>query len=244
MGMPLRSAESTVGKRIKIARNDPRLAHAMAKHELHRIETGHRRAVPAIFRQHTKNLRRAFSALRRAFGDLVLEQTIKRAIGSRAKGEVVLLYAEQGQGSTLILIRVQFNARHGGLQLPTTCGVQVNLHAIARVLQRSVGAADIHAAARVVGPHINLAGKLLETMLCDEKLPAIGGEIGIASAAGVLLFTVEPADGPPVKLLARTWIATDVAVDPQLGAAIAQSLTSPSGFTMIYGGTVYDVTVE
>jgi len=195
-----------------VLRSNPafdRLAHAAARSELERASESTRRVWERA--KQGKTLGAAFKILRGHFSDLVLQENVKRPVGSRALGDLMLIVLNFDGAE---IVQVRWDGRLEGQKLYVLDGgVEVNLHAIARAMQRSVHRDDLLAAARVLRQHL---WKLscVEAELRRRLVP--GTDFELSGCGGALLGEiVAPVDNefPFPRFRVKTWVPVDLCFD-------------------------------
>ena len=162
---------------IRIAGNDPTLAHAIAKRE---VSTLDRRSAKLFDRIVKMSGKQAHAAIRAHYGDLLLHEDVKRLNGSRQRATWWVLDADEGTDDlvvAMILLRMEGDYRTWDAQ---RMGVSMSHHCVARILQRTVGHDNVRAAGEMLRQHVTVAGNGLIT---DMK---IGDRYVTASKEGAL----------------------------------------------------------
>jgi len=192
---------------IRIAGNDPTLAHAIAKREVATLDRSSARLFERLVKMSGKQ---AHAAIHKHYGDLLLHESIKRLNGSRQHATWWVLDADEDTDDlvvAMILLRMEGDYRTWDAQ---RMGVSMSHHCVARVLQRTVGHDSVRAAGEMLAKHVTVAGNGLVT---DMK---VGDRYVTASKEGVLLWGAQPGATAPCVIRAHTWIARHTAVDPAL----------------------------
>lgn len=193
---------------MKISRNDGTLAHALAKHE------AGERVSRDIARMRTyregysgkRTMKGAFREMCAVFKEQAIHQIIEREKGSRAKGYLFVL--EPLPTGDMVLFVVVWQKGHAQYR---ETPIIVSHHAVARVMQRTVGADNLSACIEVLRSYVLWAAK--EAADLNRKFPE-GMQLTVAGGGGALIFQPEGRD-----LVAKTWLAADMMADPKLKAA-------------------------
>ncbi len=201
---------------LRVAPNDPTLAHVVARAGIGALAD---RSAALYERLHGQGVKDAARILRRHFGDLVLVENIGRAIGSRANALWVVLDADRdGEGLVPLRVVVRYARGFGGLTV-TEYRLRITAHTVARVLQRTLGRADIKATGPMLLHHLGQAQELV-----DRDTLRLGDRVQTASSDGMLLWQARAVDAKLI-LQAKTWLAADNP-DPRIGAACTEWATS------------------
>jgi hypothetical protein len=209
---------------VRIARNDPALAAAVAAAAVSAGEQSLRRLLPRLA---SCSLTQGAALLRTEFPSGVLQESILRAKGSRAHARFAVLAPLSGR---LDLMRLIFDARQrlgAGAWTAHRAGIVVTAHAAARLAQRGTGHAALRALAAEIGLHV-----LAVAAWRGEHDLEPGEELLSCHGAGVLVWVRKDSD-----CLAVTFFRPDTAADPavrRLAAAAHESgnvqlLTRPAG---------------
>ncbi len=190
----------------RIAANDSALAHALTNRA---ITDGGERSIArldAVLRRGGLSVAKLSRAIPAAFGAMAVSENITRLHGTRARGEWIVL---------LDNLRGDLTPWHVCMsrQGPETHPLKIRFagHAVARLAQRTVGAADM----RVIGPI--LARHLMTVIhLLDKAKTA--AEFRTASAEGAFLWGREDD-----RLVAATWLDARSAADPSVRADCTES---------------------
>jgi hypothetical protein len=141
-----------INKIERIHENDSTLAHVAARSGFQAYAGRLNRNYKSLLR--ARSVKEFYLAVRAAYAGRVLGFQIKRELGSRAFAEAFVL--DTNDGDSLCLIKIDFNAR-----LPTKSKVLIwgsslviNLHAIARAIQRTTGSPDTDKAIVAIMPHV------------------------------------------------------------------------------------------
>lgn len=178
---------------MKIAKNDPALAHSQAKRMLQT------RATQVLKKQ--PSAKQAYAYFTQLYGDDILHSEIARDKGSRANWWILFLTWES-DGVCLKL------CQHKSSNLAIRTFARITHHALARMLQRTIGSAD-YSAVRLVCKRLGL------TVLDGVRKGDSPSEFcNVAFPDGALLG--EYADG---VLTYKTWVSADNAANPKLTRA-------------------------
>lgn len=193
---------------MKIGRNDSTLAHALAKgaagEQFHRdVARLHSRVDTYVGKRTMKG---AFRELRAVFGERVIYEQIDREKGSRAKGFLFIL--EPLSGGDMVLIMIAW--AKGQVKQHST-PVVVTRHALARLMQRTVGEADLPACIERLRSYV-MVGTVESVAAGLEKTKDM--DLTVAGKGGALMFRREGR-----MLVAKTWMDSEMMADPKLRAA-------------------------
>jgi hypothetical protein len=191
---------------LRIAANDPGLAHALTRHAV--VRGGERRCdrLLASVGRGTASVAGLSRVLRRTYGPLLAWEHIARLDGTRAKGEWVILTEDGGGG----FVPVHVKASRAGLATHELA-LHFTPHAVARLAQRTIGAADMQRIGPVLVRHLLLVLDFIE----KHKLwPA---SFHTATPEGVFLWKHSEHS----ELVAGTWLGAAGAADPQVRADCA-----------------------
>ncbi len=199
---------------MKVARNDPALAHALTASALHAASEADERFRDEYF-SHPRSVGRLSAAIRPHYGDRLLQEDIRRAKGSRARATWYVLEFEVGEKRAGVR-RWMLDARYG--IWPGGYHLYFDWHALARQVQRTVGSADTRAVARLIARHLRSAEVLY------PNLRQIGDEGRTVCRDGAFIWVVEAhcPDCDARATVAKTWISRDLAVEPGLREVFAQ----------------------
>lgn len=203
---------------IRIAGNDPGLAHAVAGRAITTLRDRSKRMHERLFGM---NVGQTARTLRAHFGELLLSENIIRATGSRARAAWVALDAGLADDD-LVPIRIgiqMVGARYLGL----TCDelrLRITAHTVARVLQRTTHDADIKSAGSILAHHVAQAAALIE----GDTLRR-GDEVRTASPEGALLWEVQQRIDGKLILQGQTWLAADTAAEASIRDACSKWAT-------------------
>jgi len=189
---------------LRIARNDPALAHAAARGEVRNLRAGTALLIKRLERMTPKQ---GAVAVAVHFGPLVLLEQVTRVIGSRPKGRWLVLDAAL-DGHDLVLLRIEMDKYGWSV---TEGHMRLSSHCVARLAQRTLGTADIRAAASVLRLHCAAA-------LINGRDVIDGGTLFTCTADGALIWRRQAPD-----LYAATWLAADSMADPTLSALCQRS---------------------
>ena len=190
---------------IKISRNDPALAHAMADSLLSRGFDA-QKLLQRRLKKATKPLprvRQFFSAT----GGTVFER-IDKEHGTRARWVVGGLYPYK---NCFVITAVSFAKEQHNID---SVGV-FSRHLVARIMQREIGSDSFDAVLRVLRP--------CATVICSLMLGDVDLETSCLIRCGDLLRAelfvrsgAIMADLVEGQFIAKTWIAADNAADPEV----------------------------
>lgn len=194
---------------MKISRNDSTLAHALAKSEAGILMQRDLERLRAWRHTGRRTMKAAFRDIRTMFGGRVIGEIIVREKGSRAEG--YLLFLVPHSSGNLFLLTTQW--RRQRIKSNTT-PIVINHHALARMMQRTVGESDFSACIERLGPYVVQA---FTESLNPESPRTEGSQLTVAGFGGALVFCWEDGD-----LTAKTWMDADMMADPVLRAAALQ----------------------
>lgn len=186
---------------MKLARNDITLAHALAKHvagvQVDRDIAHLRDRGQSYINKRT--MKGAFRELRIIFKDRVVYEAIEREKGSRAKGHLFILEPISTGDLTLFVISWIKGEAH-----QHSTRIVVSHHAVARLMHRTVGEADLNACAVRLKPYVMWAA--VESTEAQALMGATKDkQLMVAGDGGVLIFRYE---GP--LLIAKTWMDAEI----------------------------------
>jgi hypothetical protein len=190
---------------MKIARNDPALAHALTRHSV--VSGGARRSqrLDALLGRGPVSVAKLSRAIQLAYGPMMVSERIKRLLGSRAAGEwIVLSYDEEGGIGPAHIRCDRLGLRECPLRL------RFMPHALARLAQRTLGVADMTAIAPVLAFHLLAVLRHLD--------PAKHLQFRSVSREGVFLWKRDDD-----VFVAGTWISADSAADPEVRRVCEQA---------------------
>jgi hypothetical protein len=171
---------------LRIAPNDAGLARRGARR--HRALADRSAALYA--RLHGRSVKEIARILRHHFGELVLVEQIERAVGSRASATWLVLDADRdGEGLVPLRVVLRYARGYGGLRVGEY-RLRLTAHMIARILQRTIGTADVRAVGPMVLHHLAQAHELVEAGSLHR-----GDQVRTASPDGALLWEVRRIDG-------------------------------------------------
>lgn len=206
-------------KHLRIAPNDPVLAHALAK----RVMTAERARDDATWESikmltGVKPLRRAIT---RRYGNRFLVENVKRENGSRASAVwTVLDFA--GEPGQLWLMDIEFDARAGRTAVVWR-GIGVTEHLVARMMQRTIFAATVESLRPLLLAHFALAHIARRNAKTE-----VGVRVLSFTRDGCIAWDV--AEQPEGRtLIGRTWISAGLAVEPIVLAGIARARATDEG---------------
>jgi hypothetical protein len=200
---------------MKISRNDPGLANAAAKSGLKRLDEASNKMVARA--SHATSLKKAFQTIAEA-RHVIGTPNIRRAIGSRACGQLAFLDVEEG-GNGLVIALAKYDAR----KVPRLSLSRLNIaapgpHVLARMLQREIGTTDEAAALSRLAPFFNALMMHNFHAEMNDLTPPRGLEVIAGGTGGVLISQVEASEkgGAPWMLAVKTYVSGDVLVEPTL----------------------------
>jgi len=215
------------GPAVRIARNDPALAHAMAAHELERLDKRSHKVFSSL--RDWMTVEQISRLLRNHFGGLVLRDNVIRAHGSRAQAYWLLLDTVDARDSEFVndltVLRV---GKWKGRIVIGRIPVQVSSHVVARFFQRTLGHSDLQGIA-LLARHIERG-----IHLTSDNVVSVGDGVITATPEGALMWRAIPrhvTEG--VRLRATTWIAAETAVDPELLKAMQRSDASTISVALV-----------
>jgi hypothetical protein len=212
---------------IRIAANDPTLAHAMSSAEIETL----RRGSAILFTRLDRRMKvgAISKALRAHFGALLLDEQIDRAYGSRAKAQWFVLDAmsrywflndalgdEFLYPNDLVVGKLVYDRNGLHWKRPP---LQLSPHVVARFFQRTQRHSDIRGIA-LLKRHINTAW---EKLVNNETMKP-GDEKATTTAEGAMMWRAIPSRLNPYLLRAMTWISAETAVDPVLKTSMARDV--------------------
>jgi hypothetical protein len=201
---------------IHIGRNDATLAHALAKSvaagQLARDMVQLQDKAETHFNKRT--MKGAFRVLRGIFRDRVIHEVIVREKGSRACGHLFILQPVSSGAMVLFLLSwVKGRVRQHDTP------VVVSHHALARMMQRTVGESDLAACCERIKPYV-LTGAAASISTGPED--TTGMQLTVAGNGGALIFRREGD-----MVVAATWMDSEMMADPKLrAAAVKPNLTT------------------
>jgi hypothetical protein len=189
----------------RIAANDPKLAHALMRHAV--ISGGSRCAsrLNAIMERGAVSVANLSRAIRRAYGPLLVTERITRLHGTRASAGWIVLVDDIEGGVVPIHITL---SRAGLAERPLR--LRFAPHAVARLAQRTVGAANMEVIAPMLARH-------LLTVIRRPDRATSTDDFRSATPEGAFIWT--RIDGG--VFLAVTWLDAAGAADPQVRADCA-----------------------
>jgi len=192
---------------VRIAGNDPALAHAVARHGIGKLGS---RSERLRERLHGLTDKQAGRVLRAHFGDLLIAENLERLSGTRSCATWVALDAE---GEDLVPVRIVLRRTHHYCEgsVAALC-LRLSSHCMARILQRTLHIGDVRASGSLLAWHIAEASRLIEADAVQ-----VGDTVATASPEGALLWAAYAM--PELRLHGQTWVAADTADDPGIRAA-------------------------
>lgn len=192
---------------MKIAKNDPSLAHSQANRMLQA------RSAQVLNKQ--PNTKHAYGYFAQLYGDDILHSDITREKGSRANWWILFLTWE----SDVVCMKL---CQHKNSNLKIHTFVRITHHALARMLQRTIGSAD-YAAVRLLCKRLGL--NMLDGVRNGEALSTF---CNVAFTDGALLGELVDS-----VLTYKTWVSADNAANPKLtkaceGVAAADAANPPA----------------
>ena len=178
---------------MKIAKNDPALAHSQAKRMLQTRSTQVLKKNPSA--------KQAYEYFAQLYGDDMLYSDITREKGSRANWRIMYLTWESDE----VCVKL---CQHKNSTLAIRTFVRITHHALARMLQRTIGSAD-YASVRLLCKRLGL--NVLDGVRNGEEPSTFQN---CAFADGALLG--EYVDS---VLIYKTWVSADNADNPTLTKA-------------------------
>lgn len=193
---------------MRIAKNDPRGAHAVIRGELQRASW----MLPdVVLRLLSADAHEGDKLLRARFGVGVFESKVPCFPRSMAVWRIAVPEMEE----RLHLIEIEFDTlRRHGWETPwasRSLGVMVAHHAISRCCHRSVGESNLADNSAVLKSHMLEAARLISAGTVQ-----IGDEITTIDGRGVLMWRAVASFDVPIALRGVTWIADSTLRDPVL----------------------------
>lgn len=212
---------------VRIARNDPGLAHALSSAEIKKLKLGSGKVFARL--SNSMSTSEISRLLRGHFGALLLGEHIARAHGTRAQAYWILLDAVANDSQYPDdLAAVMVKKSKVGVQ-DVSLPVQLSSHVVARFFQRTLGHGDLRGVA-LLEQHVRVA---IESVAAHTL--KIGDDMATATSEGALLWRTLSWHriAHPVRLRAMTWIAADTAVDPVLKEMMQAAGTTQVVFRVI-----------
>jgi hypothetical protein len=197
-------------KTIRIGRNDPALAHALASAELNTITEETEKWIDELFE--SNSVKQFLRASRQSFKNKIIEQSQSNTRGSRAQIRIVAVDANQDKDFTLGIFRFDARmprARRVSFEIPR---LVVRHHAIARVMQRTTGQNKIEAVVCLLNPHLLAGYQWLKT---PQDFKIKNKEIQFIGNGGALIGNIHEIDGE-LGLEFATWVDSENASDPYI----------------------------
>ena len=192
----------------RIAANDPKLAHALMRHAVRVGEARAARILIDLLHGTSWSVPKLSQAIRRAYGPMVYAENIRRMHGERAAGAWIVLDSD-ADGAILPFYIARSRSR--GIE---TYALRVRFapHAVARLAQRTVGAADLSRVGPILSRHLHL------TLCRASALDADGvSDFRTSCSEGAFLWRRHDDN----RLVAATWLDAAGAADPQVRADCA-----------------------
>lgn len=208
--------------RIRIAPNDPVLAHSMARSVMSRESVRDAQTWTTLCGlRGVKPLRRAIT---KRYGNRMLIEHVMRESGSRARAIWTVLDFSC-EREHLWLADIEYDERTGRTALNWR-GVGITEHCVARIIQRTVGSATVEAFQPLLLGHLTSALRAIRSSM------AIPGERVLTfSLDGCIAWDLmQYTDGR--SIIGKTWISAGLAVEPIIRAGIARC---------VMGGTFWTV---
>ena len=194
---------------MKISRNDPGLAHGLAKQMIaehyaafEAVVSRDRRSCGRLKDAVTNNPRRNFEMSKAHYGDWLLYVGVKRLRGSRSEWN--LLGAIPGENDDLLLYVEQWRKNRqafvGGIG-------RISAHVLARLMQRTTGEKDVSKLVDIIGP-------MLYGFVTTDIAIAEGEQFAICCKHGAILGRL----GKFYEF--GTWVDASTAADPAIRAGL------------------------
>lgn len=181
---------------MKIAQNDPSLAHALATRRLREADERFSR----MLKHEGKGRSPTLKEIRRVLADSIVAEQIDRAKGERQRW--ILVAASPMRDEIGMLGIAQWNSSRNVREI----GI-VTKHAVARMFQRTVGSADMREVFKRLGP---FAAAMTMTLDLNGRT---GPRIDLIGHGGALLGQWDDERGCPVF---KTWVDGESASDPEV----------------------------
>lgn len=195
---------------MKIGRNDSTLAHALAKSAAGEQMNRDIARMRDWGDEHSgkRTLKAAFRTMRAVFGERVLHEVILREKGSRAAGHLFILQP-MGSGDMALFL---LSWLKGKVRLHDT-PVMVSHHALARMMQRTVGQSNLTECCERLKPYV-----LAAAAASVRKVAGSYVQLTVAGDGGALIFRRDEK-----MVVAVTWLDKEMMADPKLRAAAEKS---------------------